>query len=288
MVHTAANIPAVTDTDTVTVTAAGTATSAPARTSTGASPSTSTRAPAKSEAARLRLFCFHHAGGSAWSFAGWGQRLGRGVEVVPVPLPPRPSARADDPGAVATMDALVGEVTRRLAPALDEPYAFYGHSMGSLVAYGVAQRQLAAGRRPPALFVAGAHRAPHLPSEAHLTGDLSDDAALELLLGLDGVGRLVREDPRRMRAVADRLRADLHVCGTYRHPTAGHRPLPCPVHVLYGTGDPLVSAAQAAAWRAHAGGRFSVHAFPGGHFFHREHKDLFFAELTRVLEVDAS
>lgn len=239
MVHTAANIPADT--------AAGTATST----------------PTKSEAARLRLFCFHHAGGSAWSFAGWGQRLGRGVEVVPVSLPPRPSARSDDPGAVGTMDALVGEVTRRLAPALDEPYAFYGHSMGSLVAYGVAQRQLAAGCRPPARFVAGAHRAPHLPSEAHLTGELSDAATLELLLGLDGVGmRLVREDPRRMRAVADRLRADLHVCGTYRYPAAGQRPLPCPVHVLYGTGDPLVSAAQADAWRTHAGGGSRSTPFP--------------------------
>jgi len=238
---------------------------------------------AKAEAGRLRLFCFHHAGGSAWSFAGWAHRLGRSVEVVPVSMPPRSVSASGVPGGVSTMDALVNEVTRQLAPALDEPYAFYGHSMGSLVAYGVAQRQLAAGRRPPACFVAGAHRAPHLPPAPDLAVELSDDATLELLLGLGGAGRLVTENPGRVRAVVDRLRDDLQVCATYRYPAAGHRPLPCPVHILTGDRDPLVPAADAAAWRTHSSGHFSVRALPGGHFFNREHKDLFFAELRRVL-----
>ena len=243
--------------------------------------STAERVRAKNEATRLRLFCFHHAGGSAWSFAGWGHRLGRGVEVVPVAMPPRSAPGV--PGAVSTMDALVSEVTRQLSPSLDEPYAFYGHSMGSLVAYGVAQRQLAAGRRPPDCFVAGAHRAPHLPPAPDLTVELTDSATLELLLGLGGAGRLLREDPRRMQAVVDRLREDLQVCGTYRHPTEGHRPLPCPVHVMVGSHDPLVRAVDAEAWRTHTSARFSLRALPGGHFFNREHKELFFDELGQAL-----
>ncbi|MER6423319.1 alpha/beta fold hydrolase [Streptomyces sp. NPDC001137] len=230
---------------------------------------------------RLRLFCFHHAGGSAWSFAGWGQWLGRGVEVVPVSMPPRSTAPSGAPGAVSTMDALIDEVTRQLTPSLDEPYAFYGHSMGSLVAYGVAQRQIAAGRRPPACFVAGAHRAPHLPAPANVR--LPDSAALELLLGLGGAGRLLRENPGRMEAVMERLREDLQVNGTYRYPAAGHPPLPCPVRVLHGSRDPLVSAADAAAWRRHAGAHFSLRTLPGGHFFNREHKELFFEELESAL-----
>ncbi|MFI1863981.1 thioesterase II family protein [Streptomyces jumonjinensis] len=237
----------------------------------------------KNEPTRLRLFCFHHAGGSPWSFSGWGQWLGRGVEVAPVFMPPRSASAIGVPGAVSTMDALVDEVTRQLTPLLEEPYAFYGHSMGSLVAYGVAQRQIAEGRRPPACFVVGAHRAPHLQITPDLTTGLSDSASLELLLGLGGAGRLLRENPRRMKAVADRLREDLRVCGTYRHPAAGRRPLPCPVHVLVGSGDPLVPAADAAAWRLHTSARFSLRSLPGGHFFNREHKDLFFGELGRVL-----
>ncbi|MDH2391189.1 thioesterase domain-containing protein [Streptomyces sp. HNM0663] len=231
---------------------------------------------------RLKLFCFHHAGGSAWSFAGWGQWLGRAIEVVPVSLPPRSVSATGAPGAVSTMADLVREVTGRLAPSLDEPYAFYGHSMGSLVAYGVAQAQLAAGRRPPLCFVAGAHRAPHLPAP-DMTAELSDSGSLELLSGLGGAGRLLRENPRRMRAVVDRLREDLLVGATYRHPAEGHRPLPCPVHVLHGSDDPLVPAAHAAAWNRHADGIFSLRAMPGGHFFHKEHKELFFEELGQAL-----
>ncbi|MET9882661.1 alpha/beta fold hydrolase [Streptomyces sp. NPDC006430] len=259
MFHTAANIPA------------------------GPAAGTAESIPTKNGAAQLRLFCFHHAGGSPWSFSGWGQWLGREVEVVPVSMPPRSAPAARAPGAVSTMDALVREVTRQLTPFLDEPYAFYGHSMGSLVAYGVAQRHIAAGRRPPAAFVAGAHRAPHVQAAPDLTVGLSDRAVLELLLGLGGAGRLLRENPVRMRAVTARLREDLRVCATYRHPTAGHRPLPCPVHVLLGRSDPLVPAADAAAWRVHTSARFTLRSLPGGHFFNREHKDLFFAELGRVL-----
>ncbi|MFE0251235.1 thioesterase II family protein [Streptomyces sp. NPDC059010] len=231
---------------------------------------------------RLRLFCFHHAGGSAWSFAGWGQWLGREVEVVPVSLPPRSAAPAGADGAVSTMDDLVHEVTRQLAPALDEPYAFYGHSMGSLIAYGVAQRRLAEGRRPPACFVAAAHRAPHLPPPDSIV-EPSDGATLELLLGLGGAGRLLRENPGRMSAVMQRLRQDLLVSATYRHPVESERPLSCPVHVLHGRGDALVPTAHAAAWNRHAEGTFSLRTMPGGHFFHKEHKELFFEELGWAL-----
>ncbi|WP_243793860.1 thioesterase II family protein [Saccharopolyspora gloriosae] len=241
------------------------------------------RVVVRGETAPLRLFCFHHAGGSAWSFAGWGRWLRREIEVVPVPLPPRSVSVPGPSGSVSTMADLVREVAQRLAPVLDEPYAFYGHSMGSLVAYGVAQRRLAAGRRPPACFVIGAHRAPHLPPPPALTADLSDTAALELLLGLGGAGRLLRENPRRMRAVADRLRQDLLVSATYRYPAKEHRPLPCPIHVFHGSDDPLVPAAHAAAWNRHAAGPFSLRVMPGGHFFHKEHKELFFGELTRAL-----
>ncbi|MFD4376449.1 thioesterase II family protein [Streptomyces sp. NPDC058486] len=231
----------------------------------------------------MRLFCFHHAGGSAWSFAGWGQWLGSAVDVVPVAMPPRAPAADGVPGAVGTMDALVCEVTRQLTPSLDGPYAFYGHSMGSLVAYGVAQRHLAAGGRPPECFVAGAHRAPHVPTASGLTVEPTDGASLELLLGLGGAGRLLRENPSRTRAVAGRLRDDLHVAGTYRHPEPAPPPLPCPVHVLHGDDDPLVSAAAARAWRRHAGAGFSFRSLPGGHFFHRDDKERFFAELGRIL-----
>ncbi|WP_317986254.1 thioesterase II family protein [Streptomyces sp. KD18] len=259
MFHTAENIPAAT--------AAGTA----------------ERVPRRNRTARLRLFCFHHAGGSPWSFAGWGQHLGRGVEVVPVSMPPRSSAPGGVPGAVSTMDALVREVTRQLTPFLDGPYAFYGHSMGSLVAHGAAQRIVAAGRRPPASFVAGAHRAPHLQAAPGPTVGLSDSASLELLLGLGGAGRLLRESPARMRSVVHRLREDLRVAATHRHPVAGHRPLPCPVHAMLGDRDPLVPTADAEAWRLHTSGPFSFRVLPGGHFFHREDKGRFFAELEDVL-----
>jgi pyochelin biosynthesis protein PchC len=53
----------------------------------------------------------------------------------------------------------------------------------------------------------------------------------------------------------------------YRY-TSG-RPLRCPVTALAGDRDPLVPAAQAAAWERHRGAAFRLRVFAGGHFFLR-------------------
>jgi surfactin synthase thioesterase subunit len=60
-------------------------------------------------------------------------------------------------------------------------------------------------------------------------------------------------------------------------------PLSCPVEVFVGTDDPLVSVPDAAAWSVHTHQGCTLHSVPGGHFFPRESKVLFFAGLRAAL-----
>src|ERR1041385_8512102 len=104
--------------------------------------------------ARLRLFCFPYAGAGAHAFRTWKGALPPDVAVLPLHVPGRGSRLAEpaftrnEDLAAALLDGLAGELT--------PPFAFFGHSMGALVAYEAARQLRDAGRPGPLrLFVAG-------------------------------------------------------------------------------------------------------------------------------------
>ncbi|MGK5638274.1 thioesterase II family protein [Streptomyces sp. URMC 126] len=215
-----------------------------------------------------KLLCFHHAGAGAMAFAGWQQRVGPGVTVLPVRLPGRESLRREAPLTEAA--ALVRALTDDLAPLLDGPYAFYGHSLGALVAYRFARHLLETGHRGPALLAVGACPAPQLshrlladaaergPTDEELVGLLTDGASVpEAMLARRGW----------LRATLTTLRADLRLAAGLRE--AAPAALPCPLWAFAGADDPLVAVAQVRAWEHCTSAPFRLRTVPGGHFFLR-------------------
>lgn len=87
--------------------------------------------------AKLRLFCFHYAGGGALSFRSWSDSLPPAVEVCAIELPGRGSRLLEPP--FTQLELLIQELTRILLPWLDKPFAFFGHSMGALVSFELAR-----------------------------------------------------------------------------------------------------------------------------------------------------
>jgi len=111
--------------------------------------------------AAIRLFCFHYAGGSASIFRQWPQGLPT-VEVCVVQQPGRATRIGE--AAAEHSGPLLETLSREIEPLLDRPFAFFGHSMGALVAFELSRAVRArTGRAPAHLFVSG-RRAPHLPS----------------------------------------------------------------------------------------------------------------------------
>eukprot|EP00754_Rhynchopus_humris_P015310 Rhum_TRINITY_DN14433_c40_g1::Rhum_TRINITY_DN14433_c40_g1_i1::g.91440::m.91440 len=155
--------------------------------------------------ARLRVVCFPHAGGSAGTFAaGWDAvetLSGLPVEVCAVCLPGRAERAAEaPPAAEAGLARLAEEVARGLedSGALALPTAFYGHSLGALLAFEVAARLEDAMEtrsvRPPVHIFASAAEAPaHLRRvrsggvDAAGDDDDGDDAAFVASLERYGV-----------------------------------------------------------------------------------------------------
>jgi pyochelin biosynthetic protein PchC len=209
-----------------------------------------------------RLICFPHAGGTAAFFRPWRDYLLPDVELYAVQYPGRLDRITD--ACVDEMNPMAESVTRALQPLLDRPVALFGHSLGAAIAYEVARRISA--RSPRALtrlFVSG-RTAPdrQRPSAKHLA---DDDALWDDIERLGGTSPEVLADPEMRRTFLPALRSDYRLSELYR---PGPGPLlECPVTALLGEQDSEVEPAEAASWAGVTRADFSIHTFPGGHFY---------------------
>lgn len=84
----------------------------------------------------MTLFCFHALGGGASAFYRLASALA-GVTAVAVQLPGRESRIAEKP--YTCFERAAAETAEALSEWDDLPYAFFGHSMGALLAFRSAQ-----------------------------------------------------------------------------------------------------------------------------------------------------
>ncbi|MDQ1050935.1 thioesterase II family protein [Streptomyces sp. V4I2] len=238
------------------------------------------------EDARLRLFCFHHAGGGASFYNAWPGRLPSDVDVLPVQLPGR-EARYREPRFQDAGEA-VEALGRELGPRLDEgPWAAYGHSMGAMVAFALTAARLREGGRPPEALFLGAYAAPHVSSTLPSADRYDDRELARLLVDFGGLSPqfLGRDDW--LRVLLPILRDDLRICATHRRaglpdPDDEEARLPLHVEAFAGADDPLVAPDAMRAWGRYANS-FRLTTVPGGHFFPRQAPDPFFDRLSPSL-----
>ncbi|MFE4690182.1 thioesterase II family protein [Streptomyces sp. NPDC056749] len=221
-----------------------------------------------SPGATARLVCFPHAGGSAGFYYSLSALLHPRVEVLAVQYPGRQERRTEPPAPdIASLARAVADV---LAPTWDEPAAFFGHSMGAVVAYETARLlESATGAGPSALFASG-RRAPSTSRDERL--HLSDDRTLLAEVARQGgTPPALLSDPDLVAMILPSLRADYRAVERYGH-LPGAR-ITAPVTVLVGTEDPKVTSREARAWQDHTDGTTEVLEFSGGHFFLGAHEE---------------
>ena len=215
-------------------------------------------------AARMRLFCLPHAGSGSAAFYRWKRELPATIDVCPVLLPGR-EARLRE-GSLIDAVALVRELYAATRSYLDLPFAIFGHSMGSLLAYEWAV-QLAEAHMPApvCLFVSGREGA-HLPlSHPDIHGMGDEEFVEELQRRYGGTPENLLADAELREVFLPILRADLNLVETYRH--GPQTMLHCPMMAFAGIHDDSVTDAGLEAWGTLTTGQFTTRRFPGDHFY---------------------
>jgi medium-chain acyl-[acyl-carrier-protein] hydrolase len=220
------------------------------------------------EASRaLRLFCFPHAGAAASTYRPWFQEL-KHLDVLAVQPPGRESRLAERPFEACA--PYVAALLPAMLPLLDRPFAFYGHSLGALIAFELTRALRAAGAPSPShLFVSG-RRAPHRPGQNKGMHAMSDADLLAELRFYGGTPPELLDNAELMGLMLPISRADFAIHETYTFVPS--EPLDVPISALGGLGDEEVPREAIDAWRELTTGPFSLRMLPGGHFFVQEQR----------------
>jgi surfactin synthase thioesterase subunit len=216
-------------------------------------------------AAAVRLYVFHHAGGSASAYREWPRAFAPHVDAQPVQLPGRQGLLEITP--VADLPSLVDQVVDLLARDIDRPYALFGHSMGALL---VTELTAEMGRRrlPLPALVGVSGRSGRPDARAAVAQATDGESILRFITRLGGTDPALLADPEMRRLVVDTMAADLRLCSGYR-PTFTR--LAAPIVAFAGRDDPLVAVDEVRAWRDRTIAECRVVVFPGNHFYLQDH-----------------
>ncbi|XWK86460.1 MAG: thioesterase II family protein [Phormidium sp.] len=235
--------------------------------------------PKANPEAKLRLFCFHYAGGGAVSFRSWWDYLPSTVEVCPIELPGRSFRAQETP--FTQIEPLIEALAPVVLPNLTKPFAFFGHSLGALVSFELARvLRKEYNRSPLHLFVSG-HRAPQIPDRHPPIRALPNSEFLEVLRRYNGTPEAILENAELMELLLPTLRADFSVVETYSYKPEA--PLDCPITVFGGLEDWKANALDLEPWREQTNSAFSLEMFPGDHFFIHSAQTLVLERLSQLL-----
>jgi medium-chain acyl-[acyl-carrier-protein] hydrolase len=217
--------------------------------------------------AALRLFCFSYAGGGAAIFRPWALGMPADVEVAAVLLPGRENRLRERP--LDSMAALLQALLPALVPEFDRPFAFFGHSMGALVAFEAARALQGRGEWAPERLLLSGRRAPHLPEpETPIHGLGDDDFVTEIDRRYRGIPPEVMQHRDLLELLLPALRADMTVIETHRHD--GSTRFAGPITVYGGEADERAPRRQLQAWQQHTREPLRLRQYAGGHFYFNE------------------
>jgi medium-chain acyl-[acyl-carrier-protein] hydrolase len=229
-----------------------------------------------------RLFCFSYAGGGAAAFRLWPRSLGSAIETLAIQLPGRANRIQEPP--LSSIPEIVDKLHLELLPVLDKPFAFFGHSMGAVVAAELCRSLALQGNPAPVhLFVSG-RRPPGMAGLETPLRHLSDEAFVaEIDRRYGGIPPEVASDPDILSLLIPALRADVTALETHRPPIRS--PMASPITAFGGTDDLLSPRSHLDAWARETRGEFAVKTFAGGHFYLESCWQSVVAEIVRTLSV---
>jgi medium-chain acyl-[acyl-carrier-protein] hydrolase len=230
---------------------------------------------------KVKLFCFPYAGGNSAIYHNWKEYLDPAIELRPVELAGR-GRRINDP-FYRNLPEVIEDIFLSIKEEISHStYAFFGHSMGALIAYELVHK-IKQNRLPYPVHVFFSGRgAPHVRREGekkyHLMGK---EEFIEELDKLGGTPRGFFKNPDIQELFLPLLKNDFRIVETITHKDE-ICPIDVDITVFLGKKEDL-SPEQTDGWKRQTNKQCTVHYFKGGHFFIHEEM----AQLVKLINAVA-
>lgn len=215
---------------------------------------------------KIKLFCFPYAGGSAIVYNDWKQYLDPEIELRPIELSGR--GRRIHEALYQDLDEAVEDILQQIKnEIIKSPFALFGHSMGSLISYQLAQKIKDNNLPHPQHIFFSGRSAPHVnrqdEKKFHL---LSDDDFKKEIIKLGGTSPEFFEHPELLELFLPLLKNDFKIAETEIFNGEEIHPLDVDITVFLGKEDDFTPE-QCDGWKNHTAQLCNIFHFNGGHFF---------------------
>jgi medium-chain acyl-[acyl-carrier-protein] hydrolase len=215
------------------------------------------------------LYCFPYSGGFASSiYLKWCAHLSaHGINVCPIEYPGRGLKHAQE--LKYHLNDLLESIYQEIDPKA--PYAFFGHSLGALVAFEMARLLRRKKKELPKILFLSGRPAAHLKNGRFLKYSLSDEHLINELHILNGIPDKVLNDKRLINQLMPIIRADFAVNDTYTY--IYEKPLDIIMCLYGGSNDPEASIIDIKSWKDLTTNECLISVFDGDHFFVNSHSE---------------
>lgn len=213
--------------------------------------------------ASIRLFCFHHGGGSASIYRCWVKDIIDSVEIVAIQLPGREERYNEQ--LLNNINIIINELYLDFNEYTDKPFVLFGHSLGALVAFEFARALRRNGRPQPKHLIVSGAKAPQIPLESPNIHSLSDSEFIQELRKYNGVSQSMMENKELISVFLPAMKSDFCMYETYEY--RNESPLSYPITALGGLDDETFRKENLIEWKIQTIDSFKYYFLPGNHFF---------------------
>lgn len=199
-------------------------------------------------------------------YHSWQQHAPAQIEVVSITPPGRLERIIEAP--FDDFDSYVESLAVAIAADTGPHFAFFGHSMGALVAFEVARWLGTHTAYAPTRLIVAACAAPSVQTvtipDRYMS--LSDDDLLQWVNNRYGSQLVALSEHSELLALAmAAFRDDLKLACSYVYRPAP--PLSCPISALFGQDDAIAGPTEMGLWAGETSEQFEISGLNGGHMF---------------------
>ena len=223
------------------------------------------------------LFLFPFAGGTSQSYRSFFKTFEHlNCDIYSLELAGR-GIRMQEP-LVSNINQIMNECVEGFLPYIGRDSVFFGHSMGSILAYELLSAvESKFSQYSASLIVSAANSPRHIRLSKDVLG--MNDVEFKLFLhGMGGIPPEISQHDALMQFLLPRIRNDFEIIDQYR--CLGNHTLRSSIHAIAATDDTNLQHDSVEDWMAYTHSSFELTWCQGGHFYFERDSSL----LTNVIK----